>query len=70
MSGGRGSQVDDRPFDGSPDPEEVASRADGRPPEEQSSEAPKAQAEAILEDSEERVEAGAARSEPDTKTPL
>jgi len=47
-----------------PSAEAVASRADGRPPEEASSDDPTSQAEAILEDSEERVEEGAADSEP------
>jgi hypothetical protein len=47
-----------------PDPEKVASRADGRPPEEASSDNPKAQAEAILEESEDRIAAGAHTSDP------
>lgn len=42
-----------------PDPEDVASRAEGRPPEEQSSEDATAQAEAILQDSEDRIADGA-----------
>lgn len=46
-----------------PDPEEVARRAEGRPPEERSSEDPRAQAEAILQDSEDRISEGAERSE-------
>jgi hypothetical protein len=41
------------------DPESVASRADGRPAEEESSRDPDAQAQAILEDSEERIADGA-----------
>jgi hypothetical protein len=41
-----------------PDPEKVASRADGRPAEEATSDNPKAQAEAILEESEDRIAAG------------
>lgn len=46
-----------------PDPERVKSRAEGRPPEEQWSEDPEAQAEAVLEDSEERVAERSAESE-------
>jgi len=42
-----------------PDPKAVASRADGRPPEEASSDNPEAQAQAILEESEDRIVAGA-----------
>jgi hypothetical protein len=41
-----------------PDEESVSSRADGRPPEEATSEDPKAQAQTILEESEERIEEG------------
>ena len=47
-----------------PDDETVASRADGRPPEEESSDDPKAQAKTILEDSEERISEGAKDSGP------
>lgn len=47
-----------------PDDETVASRADGRPPEEESSDDPKAQAQTILEDSEERISEGAKDSGP------
>jgi hypothetical protein len=43
-----------------PDPEDVASRAEGRPPEERSSEDATAQAEAILQDSEDRIAEGGA----------
>lgn len=46
-----------------PDSERVKSRAEGRPPEERSSDDPEAQAEAILEDSEDRVAQGSAKSE-------
>ncbi len=46
-----------------PDAERAQSRAEGRPPEEESSDNPKAQAEAILEDSEDRVAQGSAKSE-------
>ena len=49
---------------GSPDPKAVASRADGRPPEEASSDDPGAQAQAILEESEERTADGARASAP------
>jgi hypothetical protein len=45
-----------------PSPDMVANRADGRPPEERSSEDPEAQARAILEESEERIEDGARES--------
>lgn len=48
-----------------PDPEKVASRAEGRPPEEGSSNDAKGQAEAILEESEDRVAERSARSERD-----
>jgi hypothetical protein len=47
-----------------PDPKAVASRADGRPPEEASSNNPEAQAQAILEESEDRIAAGAHTSDP------
>jgi len=47
-----------------PDPGEVAKRAEGRPPEERSSEDPKGQAEAILQESEDRVSERAGRAEP------
>ena len=50
-----------------PDGETVASRADGRPREEESSDDPKAQAQAILEDSEKRISEGAKRSGPTTE---
>ena len=49
-----------------PDPEKVESRAKGRPPEERSSDDSRKQAEAILEESEDRVAKRAARSEPQT----
>jgi hypothetical protein len=52
------------PPSGRPDPEDVTSRAEGRPPEEQSSDDPTAQAEAILQESEDRVAEGAEGSEP------
>ena len=40
----------------------VEARAEGRPPEESGSEDPEAQAAAILDDSEQRLEAGAAKA--------
>jgi hypothetical protein len=46
------------------DSETVASRADGRPPDERSSDDPEAQARAILEESEERTAEGFRTSEP------
>jgi hypothetical protein len=49
----------DEELDGMPDPEAVVHRADGRPPEEASSDDPIAQSQAILEDSEERTAEGA-----------
>jgi len=52
-------------LDGVPDPEAVAHRADGRPPEEASSDDPIAQAQTILEDSEERTAEGAAGADDD-----
>lgn len=47
-----------------PDPKAVSSRADGRPPEEASSDDPDGQAQAILEESEERIADGARASAP------
>ena len=47
-----------------PLPEKVETRAEGRPPEERSSDDSRAQAEAILEESEERLADRSARSEP------
>lgn len=54
-------------LDGLPDPSAVTHRADGRPPEEASSDDPRAQAQTILEDSEERTAEGAASSEETAK---
>jgi len=51
--------------DALPDPEAVSSRAEGRPPEEASSDHPERQAQVILEESEERILNGAAKSEGD-----
>jgi hypothetical protein len=48
---------------GKPDADNVTSRAEGRPPEEQTSEDPAAQAEAVLQESEERIAEGADGSE-------
>jgi hypothetical protein len=52
------------PLGGEPDADNVTSRAEGRPPEERSSEDPAAQAEAILQESEDRIAEGADGSEP------
>jgi hypothetical protein len=49
-------------------PKNVETRADGRPPEEAGSDDPKGQAEAILEESENRVEDGAKESAKKDKT--
>jgi len=48
-----------------PDPGAVASRAEGRPPEEAASDDPEAQAEAVLAESEERLVERAAEASPD-----
>jgi hypothetical protein len=61
---GRNPQGPESELGNPPDPNAVASRADGRPPEEASSENPEAQAKAILEDSEERIAEGAHTSDP------
>lgn len=50
-----------------PDDETVASRADGRPREEESSDDPKTQAQAILEDSERRISEAAKHSDTTTE---
>lgn len=55
--------VDDGSLGGTPPSEDVKTRAEGRPPEEESSDDPTAQAEAILQESEERIEEGADGSE-------
>ena len=52
------------PIGGTPDADNVASRAEGRPPEEQTSDDPEAQAEVILQESEDRTAEGADGSEP------
>jgi hypothetical protein len=68
---GDDAETSDREQDGTPpakpDREKVASRAEGRPPEEGSSNDARAQAEAILEDSEDRVAERSARSERDDR---
>jgi hypothetical protein len=46
-------------------PKNVETRADGRPPEEAEAENPEQQAEAVLEDSEDRLENAIRRSGPD-----
>jgi hypothetical protein len=63
------SQADPVPEDlgVAPDPESVATRAAGRPREEASSDDPMAQAQAILEESEERMAEGAKDSKPDSE---
>jgi hypothetical protein len=63
MSGDR-QPGDGEPVD-APDHDAVVSRAEGRPPEEESSENPMTQAEVILEESETRLEEGAKESAPD-----
>jgi hypothetical protein len=55
-------------LDGMPDPKAVVDRAGGRLNEEASSDDPMAQAQAILEESEERIAQGAAGSEPTTES--
>jgi hypothetical protein len=57
----------DAPLGGSPEAEDVTTRAEGRPPEERSSDDPAAQAEAILQDSEDRIADGADGSAPITR---
>jgi hypothetical protein len=52
---------------GTPDADNVTTRAEGRPPEEETSEDPAAQAEAILQDSEDRMADCADGSEPNTE---
>ncbi|HVA06754.1 MAG TPA: hypothetical protein VNG12_08450 [Acidimicrobiales bacterium] len=52
------------PIGSTPDADNVASRAEGRPPEEQTSDDPEAQAEVILQESEDRTAEGADGSEP------
>jgi hypothetical protein len=47
-----------------PDADNVASRAEGRLPEEQTSDDPEAQADVILQESEDRIAEGADGSEP------
>jgi hypothetical protein len=55
------------PLGGTPDPDNVTTRAEGKPPEEETSEDPAAQAVAILQDSEDRIAEGADGSEPITE---
>jgi hypothetical protein len=61
---GRSPQEPESELGNPPDPEAVASRADGRPPDEATSDNPEAQAQAILEESEDRIAAGARASDP------
>ncbi len=49
---------------GEPDADSVTARAEGRPPEEESSEDAAAQAEAIQQETEDRIAEGADGSEP------
>jgi len=58
------SETPDEQVGGTPTPDNVTSRAEGRPPEESSSDNPAEQAEAILQESEDRVAEGAAGSDP------
>jgi hypothetical protein len=63
---GNDNDVNDRTDDalgGTPDPVEVEQRAEGRPPEERSSEDPAAQAQAILQESEDRIADGASKAD-------
>ncbi len=55
------------PLGGTPDADNVTTRAEGRPPEEESSEYPAAQAEATLQESEDSIAHGADGSEPITE---
>jgi hypothetical protein len=55
----------DRGNDQPVDQTKTASRADGRPPEEQASQDPTAQAETILEDSEDRTQRRAEAADPE-----
>jgi hypothetical protein len=58
------SNESDTPSGDQPDADHVRRRAEGRPPEEQSSEDPAAQAEAILQESEDRTADRADSAEP------
>jgi hypothetical protein len=58
----RPTSEEDSAFARAPDPQRVQSRADARPPEERTSDDPEAQAEAVLEESEERVAEGSTKS--------
>ena len=55
------------PLGGTPDADNVSTRAEGRPPKEETSEDPATQAEAILQESEDRIADGAEGSEPITE---
>jgi len=61
---GRNPQEPESELGNAPDPKAVASRADGRPPDEAASDNPEAQAQTILEESEGRIAAGARTSDP------
>jgi hypothetical protein len=58
------SAEDSKSIGGMPDADNVTSRAEGRPPEERTSEDPEAQAQAVLQESEDRIADGADGSEP------
>jgi hypothetical protein len=63
-SDGESADQTAEPLGGEPDADSVRSRAEGRPPEEQTSKNPEAQAVAILQESEDRMADGADDSEP------
>lgn len=64
MSTDRGIKDEyDESLGGAPDPDDVEHRAEGRPPEERSSEDPTAQAQAILQESEDRIAEGAEKAD-------
>jgi hypothetical protein len=62
----QGMPNEDNPdvIDSEPEPSAVASRASGRPPEEDGSEDPERQAQVILEESKDRTNKGADKSTP------
>jgi hypothetical protein len=57
-------RIDEETFGGSPAPEMIERRAEGRPPEEADSDDPSAQAEVILTESDERIRERAADADP------
>lgn len=58
-----GGRAESEASDTLPDPEKVASRGEGRPPEENPTADPVSQSQVILEESEERLEETARRSD-------